>query len=156
MQTQLMNTLSKEQVQEWLTLSKEVQWHICDTHTRKTRKLTKMITIIDFQGYSMGASDRRFFKVRVDHALCCENLCSLHAAFSPELQIFHRPSEIQAKPQRNAIPNCWAKPSLSTPLHSFAGCSKFSPYSSPSLQSRRWQSAQSNTPLKSRHRTAHG
>eukprot|EP00750_Incisomonas_marina_P019448 INCI3402.2.p1 GENE.INCI3402.2~~INCI3402.2.p1 ORF type:complete len:455 (-),score=74.16 INCI3402.2:85-1338(-) len=66
MQTQLMNTLSKEQVQEWLTLSKEVQWHICDTHTRKTRKLTKMITIIDFQGYSMGASDRRFFKALGD------------------------------------------------------------------------------------------
>lgn len=62
MQPQLMSTLTLEEVAEWLLLSKEIQWHICDQHTRKTRKLTKMISVVDLQGFSLGGSDRRFFK----------------------------------------------------------------------------------------------
>ena len=63
MQSELLNSLSREDVAEWMLLSKEVQYHICDTQTRATRKLCKMITVIDLQGFSLGKSDRRFFKV---------------------------------------------------------------------------------------------
>ena len=62
MQSQLMNTLGHDAVLETLALSKEVQFYMCDQHTRRTRKLCKMISIIDMQGYTMGASDSRFFK----------------------------------------------------------------------------------------------
>lgn len=63
MQNELMNSLDHDSVLEWLTYSKEVQYHICDTQTRKTRKLCKMISVIDLEGFKMGGSDRRFFKV---------------------------------------------------------------------------------------------
>lgn len=66
MQSQLMSSLTTEEVAEWLLLSKEIQWHICDQRTRETRKLTKMISVVDLQGFSLGGSDRRFFKALGD------------------------------------------------------------------------------------------
>lgn len=87
MQSQLMNTLTKEEVAEWMLLNKEVQFQICDTQTRKTRRLCKMITVIDLQGFSMGASDRRFFKAlgdsSKDSAKCYPQLLGKSVIMNP-------------------------------------------------------------------------
>eukprot|EP00946_MAST-07B_sp_MAST-7B-sp1_P003295 g3295.t1 len=56
-----MNALSVQEVSEYLTFSKELQWRDCDKRTRETGILVKNISIIDMQGFTLFGADRRFF-----------------------------------------------------------------------------------------------
>ena len=60
----LMDNASFDQVEEYLLMTKEEDYVICDAKTRESRKLVKMISIIDMYDYGMfrGGSDRRFAK----------------------------------------------------------------------------------------------
>ena len=59
--TACMNALSVQEVSEYLTFSKELQWRECDRLTRETGVLVKNISIIDMNGFSLFGADRRFF-----------------------------------------------------------------------------------------------
>ena len=59
--TSLMNAMSVQEVSEYLTFSKELQWRDCDKKTRETGMLVKNISVIDMQGFSLFGADRRFF-----------------------------------------------------------------------------------------------
>ena len=58
----LMNACTVEEVTRLSTISKEVAFAECDKKTRETRKLVKMISIIDLEGFSMFGGDSRFHK----------------------------------------------------------------------------------------------
>lgn len=58
----LMNTLTHDQVVEYLTVSKELRFMDCDQLTRRTRKLIKMVTICDATSFRLLDGDTRFFK----------------------------------------------------------------------------------------------
>jgi hypothetical protein len=58
----LMNSLTQEQVTDWLHFSREIAFRICDQRTREQRIMVKNITIIDLAGWSMFAGDSRFEK----------------------------------------------------------------------------------------------
>ena len=57
-----MSTLTSEQVTDWLHYTKEVSWQHCDSITRRSRRLTKLITVIDMAGFSLFGGDSRFYK----------------------------------------------------------------------------------------------
>lgn len=59
---QLMDEYDEEAVVEYLNFYKEVAALRCDAATRKTRRLVKMITIIDMQNSRLSNNDKRFFK----------------------------------------------------------------------------------------------
>ena len=59
----MMNSLSLEQIADMGTFDKEIAFQMCDKKTRETRKLVKMITIIDLAQFSLfGGNDSRFHK----------------------------------------------------------------------------------------------
>ena len=58
----LMGAMSIQEVSDYLTFSKELQWRECDILTRETGILVKNISIIDMNGFSFFGADRRFFK----------------------------------------------------------------------------------------------
>eukprot|EP00960_Hanusia_phi_P041434 754988-Hanusia_phi.AAC.1 len=58
----LMNSYSHEQIFSWINLCREFAYQLCDARTRKTRKLIKLITILDFDNFSFFRSDGRFGK----------------------------------------------------------------------------------------------
>ena len=59
--TSLMNAMSVQEVSDYLTFSKELQWRDCDKRTRETGMLVKNISVIDMQAFSLFGADRRFF-----------------------------------------------------------------------------------------------
>jgi len=58
----LMDTLSEEQVAMSMGISNEIFFRQCDQLTRKTRKLTKVINVVDLENYSVFMIDKRFFR----------------------------------------------------------------------------------------------
>ena len=58
----LMNAYSEDEVVEYLNYSKETAFQRCDAATKRTRRLVKMITILDMNHSKMSGNDRRFFK----------------------------------------------------------------------------------------------
>jgi hypothetical protein len=74
----LMNTLTHEQVVDWLHYTKEKVWRDCDTRTRKTRRLTKEISVIDMENFSLFGGDKRFYK-------CLGDASKLSAVYYPQL-----------------------------------------------------------------------
>ena len=62
----LMGAMSVEQVSDYLTYSKEINWRECDQLTRATGILVKNISVIDMNGFSFFGADKRFFKALGD------------------------------------------------------------------------------------------
>jgi hypothetical protein len=60
----LLNSLSIEAITDMGTFDKEIAFQICDKKTRETRKLVKLITIMDLAEFSLfgNGNDSRFFK----------------------------------------------------------------------------------------------
>jgi hypothetical protein len=60
----LMDNASFKTVEEYLLMTKEEDYLICDRKTRESRKLVKMVSIIDMHDYGLfdGGGDRRFAK----------------------------------------------------------------------------------------------
>ena len=83
----LMNSLTAEQVTDWLHFSREIAFRMCDERTRKTRTMIKNITIIDLAGWSIFAGDSRFEK-------CLQKASELSAIYYPQLLV------------RNALVTC--------------------------------------------------
>ena len=74
----LMNTLTHEEVVDWLHYTKEKVWRDCDARTRKTRRLTKEISVIDMKNFSLFGGDKRFYK-------CLGDASKLSAIYYPQL-----------------------------------------------------------------------
>ena len=62
----LMGAMSVQEVSDYLTYSKELQWREVDRLTRATGVLVKNISVIDLNGFSFFGADRRFFKALGD------------------------------------------------------------------------------------------
>ena len=61
----LMDAVPYEAVLEWLMFEKEVVFLRCDKATRETRKIVKMLAVVDLQNTTLGQSmDGRFGKVQ--------------------------------------------------------------------------------------------
>lgn len=58
----LMNTLTAEEVLRYFEMSNYLQSIRCDTLTRQTKRLVKMINVIDMDSFSLFGGDKRFFK----------------------------------------------------------------------------------------------
>ena len=78
----LMNTMTEDQVRDWLHFSREIAFRICDQRTRETRTMIKNITIIDLAGWSMFAGDSRFEK-------CLQKASELSAIYYPQLLVLY-------------------------------------------------------------------
>ena len=74
----LMNTLTEDQVRDWLHFSREIAFRICDQRTRMSRLMIKSITVIDLAGWSIFAGDSRFEK-------CLQKASELSAIYYPQL-----------------------------------------------------------------------
>ena len=58
----LMDTFSEEAVVGYLNDLKEAAYARCDAATRRTRRLVKMVTVIDMAHARLGETDRRFLR----------------------------------------------------------------------------------------------
>ena len=74
----LMNTLTHEEVVDWLHYTKEKVWRECDSRTRSSRLLTKEISVIDMANFSIFGGDSRFYK-------CLGDASKLSAIYYPQL-----------------------------------------------------------------------
>jgi hypothetical protein len=74
----LMNTMTHEEVVDWLHFTKEKVWRECDSKTRETRLLTKEISVIDMANFSLFGGDSRFYK-------CLGEASKLSAIYYPQL-----------------------------------------------------------------------
>ena len=74
----LMNTMTHDEVVDWLHYTKEKVWRECDKKTRETRLLTKEISVIDMANFSIFGGDSRFYK-------CLGEASKLSAIYYPQL-----------------------------------------------------------------------
>ncbi|EKX53551.1 hypothetical protein GUITHDRAFT_100538 [Guillardia theta CCMP2712] len=58
----IMNIYTHEQVVNYISLGREFLFQLCDARTRQTRKLIKIIAILDFDNFSIFRRDGRFAK----------------------------------------------------------------------------------------------
>lgn len=58
----LMDRYTEDEVVDYLNYSKEIAFLRCDATTRETRRLVKMITILDLAAMKLNGSDKRFMK----------------------------------------------------------------------------------------------
>jgi len=58
----LMDAYTEDEVVEYLNYSKETAYARCDATTRRTRRLVKMITILDMAASKISGNDRRFMR----------------------------------------------------------------------------------------------
>lgn len=58
----LMDRYTEDQVVDYLNYSKEAAFRRCDAATRETRRLVKMITILDLAAMKLNGNDKRFMK----------------------------------------------------------------------------------------------
>ena len=58
----LMDTYHPDQVVEYMNYQKEQAFILCDDATRRTRRLVKMVTVVDMHSSRFADNDNRFFK----------------------------------------------------------------------------------------------
>jgi len=58
----LMDTHTPEEVIEWMNFQKEQAFLVCDEATRRTRRLVKMVCVLDMHSSRFMDNDNRFFK----------------------------------------------------------------------------------------------